>query len=206
MNKKILYILISIIIAVIFGGVGFFAGKNSGPSYEEIQKQVTTELKQKFASKVENNLLPFASFPDVEKKSLFGKIDSVQDGTFNLKVKNVYESGDFFDYLNGPDFYIKTVKIGDKTEIVRQEMKDSEKLNKEMEEYNKNSTGEWPVPYEEIPMTVKDLQQKDVDVSVETDTAITLEGSEVIDATKIVIENYNNNSNNENEELENIEE
>ena len=203
MNKKILHILIIIILAVIFTGIGVIIGNNSCASIEdtsslsldEKQKQIMTDLKQKFDSKVEENLIPFVLLGESEEIFLSGKIDSLQHDTISVKVKNIYKSGDFFNYLNEPDLYIKTIKINDETEIIKQEMKDPEDFDDEIEEYNKDQTKLPPLPFKEIPIIMEDLQ-KDMEISVETEVAVDLKGSEVISAKKIIIITDGNNDDN----------
>jgi len=195
MNKKILHILAIIILAVIFTGVGLLIGKDSCVSVDEIQKQAMTDLKQKFDSKVGENLIPFVLLGGGDEMFLSGEIDSLQHDTVSVKVKNIFKSDDFFSYLNEPNFYIKTIKVSGETEIIRQEMKDSEEFMDEIEEYNKDQTGLSPLPFKEISVFLKDLQ-KDVEVSVETGTAINLKGNEVIDAKKIIVTASGNNDDN----------
>ena len=204
MNKKILHIFAIIILAILFTGTGMFIGNSSGSSIDETlcvsldetQKQIMADLKQKFDLKVEGNLIPFVLLDGGEEMFLSGKIDSLQQDTINIKVKNIFKSDDFFSYLNEPDFYIKTIKISAETEIIKQEMKDQEDFDDEIEEYNKDQTGLPPLPYEEIPITIKDLQ-KGVEISVETDVAINLKENEVINAQKIIITINGDDDNND---------
>ena len=195
MNKKIIYIFIVIIIAIIFGGIGLLVGKDSCVPVDETQKQIMTDLKQKFDSKTKEDLIPFVLLGSSEEMYLSGKIDSLQHDTINVKVKNIFKSDDFFGYLNEPNFYIKTIKISEETEIIKQEMKDSEEFMDEIEEYNKDQTGLPPLPFKEISMSVKDLQ-KDMEVSIETDTVINLKENEIINAKKIIITTDGNDNNN----------
>ena len=195
MNKTILHIFVIVIIAIIFGGIGLLVGKDSCVPVDETQKQIMTDLKQKFDSKTKEDLIPFVLLGSSEEMYLSGKIDSLQHDTINVKVKNIFKSDDFFGYLDEPNFYIKTIKISEETEIIKQVMKDLEEFMDEIEEYNKDQTGLPPLPFKEIPISLKELQ-KDTKVSVETDTIINLKENEVIDARKIIITTDNNNDSN----------
>ena len=202
MNKKNLHVLIIIILAIIFIGLGIIFGKNSHVFENESPEQTVVNLKQKFNLKVKENLIPFVVMAEGEKTILNGQIDSLQKEAIDVKIKNVYKGGDFFDYLNEPNFYIKTIKISEETEIIRQEMKDSEEFQDEIEEYNKDQTGPSPFPFKEILMSLEELQ-KDMEVSIGTVLPINLGENETINAQKIVVTIGDDSDDSVTEETEN---
>lgn len=199
MSKNLILIFVGAII--IFLG-GYFAGKSSVPTVDinlvkqEAKQNLLDSLRQRLNSKTGKGLLPmFARYRETDREreetgfaSLTGKMSAVdaENNILEVKVANWYKGGDFFDYLNEPDYYIKTVKIGNNTKIVKQKGKDRGKYIKEMEEYKKSGEkGSAPEPYIETPLLLEDLE-KGQEVIIETELEFKLEENKVLQAKKIV--------------------
>ena len=193
MNKKIIYIFIVIVIVALSGGVGFLAGKSCCVSPDMVKQNVIMELEQKLNSKLnlktEDSLIPFFTKEKRIDTFLMGAITTadLQANTLKIQVKNNYRGGDFFSYLNEPNFYIKTVKISDKTIVVRQEMKSVEEFEKERKASSEDDTGIPLLPYKETKVSIQDLK-KGTQITVEAETEINLQDNKTIEAKKIIVE------------------
>lgn len=185
--------IVKIIISAAILGIGIIIGYILRPPLPQvdtadIERSAIGKLEQEFNSKKEQGLIKFIA--EVKNQtSLSGKITSIDKQTNTVKVEapNKYAGGNFFTYLNQPDYYIKIIKINADTEILKREEKDIAQYMKEMGEYGKNGNkGPVPMFYKETKISAENLG-KDMDIFVGSESEIKLEGDEIIQAKKIII-------------------
>ena len=199
METKIKNVISLLIGAIIIFLAGCFFGKSLVPVVDvgkvklEVKQEMLNGFRQKLNSKIEEDLLPMfvrlRERGEMPLTSLTGKISvvNVQNNTLKVKVSNLYEAGDFFDYLNEPNYYIKTVRVDEETKIVEQESRDRGEYIKEMEEYaRKGRVGPAPEPYIETELSIEDLEEG-WEVTIDTESEFKLEEEKVIQAKKIII-------------------
>lgn len=188
--------------AIVVFFVGYFVGKNLVPVVDvekvaqEAKREMLNDFRQKLNSKIEEGLLPtFARYREIARggeislTSFTGEVLAIdiQNNALKVKVANRYEEGDFFNYLNEPNYYIKTVKIGEATKIVKQENKDRGEYLKEMEEYKKSGEeGSAPEPYIETELSRENLKEGQK-VTVDAELEFKLEENKAIQAKKIIV-------------------
>ena len=154
-NKLSVGIVIILALAFGFGG-GFFAGKMS----------VSSDLKADLEKAK-------TFFPEIrEIRSLSGKVKKVDGNTLTLEVQQLPNPFDEWPLK-------REVIAGENTKIIKNEQKDPEEYNKEMEEYGdkiKNykpgSSPEEkflmpPIPFKEVELSVSDIKEGD-QISVES--------------------------------------
>lgn len=176
---------------------GLLIGKSLAPSANLTEEKVIEDFSQRLNSRIEKGLFPFPEFlKPVEKivqTSLDGKILTIDLGKRNLKVEvsNRFKEGNLFEYLKEPEYFVKTVEVDENTKILKLEMKSSEEIEKEGEEYKKRMESKDlepippPVPYREIEISFRDLKEGQM-VYVFSDVAFSLKDVAPIKAIKII--------------------
>ena len=168
---------------------GFLVAKTASPDLVVVKKSVVDELRQKLDSKIEKDLIPvFGIFPErAVLISLSGELVKVdaQNNLLEVRVKNNYQGGDFFDYLNQPDSYWKKVKVDEETKILARKEKEREEFIKEIEEYQGERFP--PMPYLETETSFENLKEGQ-DIYVESEIEFKLEENQEIKAKVIRVE------------------
>ena len=189
-GKKIIWLLAG---GVIIFFSGFFLGRFSLSlaDGEKIREATLNELREKLALKTKDDLISGRFWGEPRESlldSLEGEIVSIDRGRSIVKIKvaNPYRGGDFFDYLNEPNYYLKEVKIEETTEILERKRKDREVYRQEREKAEREGK-EPPSRYIETPLIFKDLKEGE-EVEVETGLTFQLREDKVIPAKRIVIE------------------
>lgn len=200
LNKNLILIAVGLVAALLIGiSIGVIISVDS-TEVSDTKAKIISDLRQKMISKSEKRLLPFIFTTDFQQSSrlknfLEGelvKIDT-QGNKIEVRVDNRYEGGEFFGYLEEPDFYIKTVSIGDETKIIRKERKNEQDFRRETEAYLKGikekKSGEMitpPAPFIEKAVSIEDLKIGSK-VSVQSETGFNLKENKEITAEKIEI-------------------
>lgn len=200
MQKNIIVLVAVALIALV---VGYGIAAVSAPKVDvealkkEISQKTINSLQQKLNSKIQKGLIPFPGLMEefsAKRTFISGELTAVdaKNNVIKVKVANPYRGGSLFDYLDEPDYYVKTVKIDKETAVVKREMKTPEQLEKERKGTPKEAMEEgmpYPYivpPYQETEIAIKDLKQG-LTVSVESETEFELKSPKTITAKKIMV-------------------